>query len=384
MVLSLYTIYVNHHQIPLADELYSLLGDDFHFIEIRDTEEVVKAMSGYSLIDRPYVIRPYKTSHEKKLAFDYAINSDIMLFSTPSSLPYAIKRFLSGKKQITFEIEERWLKKGLLNILSPRLLKNKLVYHTICPQKNTYMLCQGAYVARDEYFLRSYINKCYKWAYFTAVPKLDIKKLLINKRNSEKIRIVWVARFLDWKHPEKMVDLAQYLQKKQVDFEIDMIGEGILFTHIDTQIRKKNLQNCVKLLGVMPNSNIVKLLQTYHIFCFTSDRNEGWGAVLNEAMSAGCCPVASKSIGSVPFLINHGYNGMFYDDLVEDDLEKKVLWLINNPAKREKMSENAYSSMRDVWNPSVAAHRLVEKCNALLNGCDITFCDGPLSQSEIY
>jgi glycosyltransferase involved in cell wall biosynthesis len=41
------------------------------------------------------------------------------------------------------------------------------------------------------------------------------------------------------------------------------------------------------------------------VFIFTSDRNEGWGAVLNEAMGSGCAVVAADLIGSVPYLIEH-------------------------------------------------------------------------------
>ena len=32
MRLVLYTNYLNHHQVPVADELYRLLGDDFRFV----------------------------------------------------------------------------------------------------------------------------------------------------------------------------------------------------------------------------------------------------------------------------------------------------------------------------------------------------------------
>ena len=59
MIVSFFTNYVNHHQIPLADELYRILGDDYYYIATCDTQELVKAMSGYSEIERPYIIRSY-------------------------------------------------------------------------------------------------------------------------------------------------------------------------------------------------------------------------------------------------------------------------------------------------------------------------------------
>ena len=46
---------------------------------------------------------------------------------------------------------------------------------------------------------------------------------------------------------------------------------------------------------------------------------EGWGAVLNEAMNSGCACIASHAIGSAGFLIEHGENGFVYRDGDMDD-----------------------------------------------------------------
>lgn len=73
-----------------------------------------------------------------------------------------------------------------------------------------------------------------------------------------------------------------------------------------------NVGDCVSLIGNMPNDEILALMQKSHIFIFTSDRNEGWGAVLNEAMSNGCAVVASNMIGAAPYLIKQGENGYIF------------------------------------------------------------------------
>ena len=53
----------------------------------------------------------------------------------------------------------------------------------------------------------------------------------------------------------------------------------------------------------MPNAKILQEMRKHEIFLFTSDRNEGWGAVSNESMSNGCMLVGSDGIGSIPFLV---------------------------------------------------------------------------------
>src|SRR5699024_3990579 len=174
------------------------------------------------------------------------------------------------------------------------------------------------------------------------------------------------------------------LQNIHIDFTIDMIGEGPLFERIKTNIAKLNLQTRVHLLGVMPNQQVIEKMREYHIFCFTSDKHEGWGAVLNEAMSAGCCPVACKAIGSSPFLINHGVNGLLYDDTVMDDLVNKIEWLAKHREECDNMGKRAYDTMRNEWNPKEAAERLVRFSTSFTNNrCIYQYSTGPMSTAEI-
>lgn len=382
MTISFFTNYVNHHQIPLADELYKILGDDYHYIATRDTQELVKTMSGYGDIRRPYIIYSYEDNTSMDRALDLAVNSDVMIYSTPECLPYVKSRYIAGKHKLVFEVGERWLKKGLLNLLSPNLIKYKLLYHTLCPKEAAFKLCASAYAAHDENIMLSFKDKCFKWGYFTAVQDFDIEECINSRRESSVIKILWIARFIQWKHPEKMLHLALKLRKAKVDFIIDMIGEGPLFNHIKNKISTLNLTEYVHLLGVMPNSQIIKKICEYHIFCFTSDKREGWGAVLNEAMSAGCCPVVNRHIGSAPFLIKDGENGFMYDGNL-NDLACKVEILIRNRDIRERMSIAAYRTMVTEWNPRQAAQRLVAFCESYYNRTKCQYMSGPMSVAEI-
>ena len=120
------------------------------------------------------------------------------------------------------------------------------------------------------------------------------------------------------------------------------------------------------------------------IFLFTSDRYEGWGAVLNEAMNSGCAVVASHAIGSVPFLINDGKNGLIYRSGDIEDLYKKVKYLIDNKEKTAELGKNAYYAITDLWNAETAAERfkqLVQVINA--GGADDLFNDGPCSKAKV-
>lgn len=121
------------------------------------------------------------------------------------------------------------------------------------------------------------------------------------------------------------------------------------------------------------------------IYLFTSDRNEGWGAVLNESMKSGCAVVASHAIGAVPYLMKHRQNGLIYKSGDVDGLYKKVKYLLDNPGEQERLGCAAYETITGLWNEEVAAQRLVILSEHLLSGekhPDL-FEDGPCSRAVI-
>lgn len=377
MTITFITNFVNHHQIPLADELYYRLGDNYHYIEVCNTIELVKSMSGYSLIDRPYIVRPLKSKEDEELTMNLVINSDVLIWGAYESLRYVKIRYKNRKDGLVFEFGERWLKRGLSNLFSPRLIVNKLVYYFFAPKNNTYRLCASAYAARDEKLLFSYKNRCLKWAYFTYVPAYDANRSIADRQRQKKIRILWIGRFLKWKHPEKMISLGKALKKASKRAEIIMIGEGPLYSKIENIIKNEHLNSIISLYGTRINSEILKIMRNCHILCTTSDRNEGWGAVLNEGMASACCPVASVMAGSTPYLVENGKNGFVYEE--DQELISAVVFLIDNPEVREMLMYNAYKTMYKIWNSNLAADRLIEFCNRKLNGENILYDSGPLS-----
>lgn len=205
-------------------------------------------------------------------------------------------------------------------------------------------------------------------------------KTLLKAKHSDTIRIMWCARFLDLKHPELAIMLAEQLKRMSYNFVIDMFGSGVELERTKELAELLNVMDVVKFRGNMPNDEILKQLREHDIFIFTSDRNEGWGAVANEAMSNGCAFVGSDKIGSVPFLVKDGVNGLVFKSGDLKDLTCKVKLLIENQSLREKLSKNAYQTMQNEWSPQVAAKRFIELCGSLMLGNDVAFNDGPCSK----
>lgn len=363
---------VNHHQIPVADELYKLIGDDYTYVAMEQLPGWLKK-GGYSDTERPYILRYADNLGEiRNLVNDADV---VIIGSAPEWL--VTQRIKENK--LTFHYSERWFKKISYHLLSPRLWMSLWLNHVRFRNKRSYMLCASAFTATDVHKVFAYPNKCFKWGYFTKVEDFDIKTLLKAKR-SDTIRIMWCARFLDLKHPELAIMLAEQLKRMSYNFVIDMFGSGVELERTKELAKSLDVVDVVKFRGNMPNEEILKQLREHDIFIFTSDRNEGWGAVANEAMSNGCAFVGSDKIGSVPFLVKDGVNGLVFKSGDLKDLTCKVKLLIENQSLREKLSKSAYQTMQNEWSPQVAAKRFIELCGSLMLGNDVAFNDGPCSK----
>ncbi len=77
-------------------------------------------------------------------------------------------------------------------------------------------------------------------------------------------------------------------------------------------IKDRNLEEYISWKGALPAEEVRNYMMNTDIFVCTSNRFEGWGAVLNEAMNSQCAIVACNRIGSVPFLIEDGVNGFTF------------------------------------------------------------------------
>lgn len=387
MKLAYFVNYLNHHRIELADELFKLLGEDFVLIATMPWDEK-ELKGGVDYRTKPYCLLAAEKEESMQLAMKYAREAEACSFGA-NSMKFSIERAKNGRMDgISFDTGERWLKKGFINIFSPRLLKWWWTYQTIFRSKKYYKLCASAFAARDHNLLGTYRGRCYKWGYFTSVSN-NVSDLE-NKESTEIPTIMWCGRFLRWKHPELPVLMAKQLKDKGYKFHIYMYGDegnaakyDAIYPRVQLEglISGLGVRDCVHLKGSRPNSDIIDAMREASIFLFTSDRNEGWGAVANEAMSNGCVLIASDMIGSAPYLVRDGQNGLLFRDRDVDSLSKKVEWLLNHPLDQAIMQKNAYLDMVNLWSPQVAARNLLKLIDDLRNGRDSSIEFGPCSKA---
>ena len=380
MTITFVSNFMNHHQEPLCSRLYETQGVTFTFIQTQPmTKE--RILGGWALNESmiSYVYSWYK---DEAFCRKKILESDIVLLGfnkLPKELVY--ERLSSGK--ITLRISERIYKEGRWKAISPRGLLAKYMEHIRYNRKPVYMLCADAYAAGDFHLIGAYRKKLLRWGYFPET-RLPGEHDVVDGVSDGPVRLCWAGRMIAWKHPEYAIKLAKTLVARGYDFTIQMIGDGALKDDLEIYVRKKHLQQHVIFRETLTPYEVREVMEKSNIFLFTSSYLEGWGAVVNEAMSSACAVVASEEAGSVPYLITNGINGLTFKNGSYESFEKQVLLLMDNRHLRRNLSRAAYDRIVSLWNETEAAKRLVTFCEGLLEGKYKPFTDdGPLSRAPL-
>ena len=366
--------YINHHQIPVSDELFKLTNGSYTFIQTEPMEEErIKMGWDVNSLNKPYVKLFYDDEEgSKKLIMD----SDCVIFGGTEREELIEPRLLANK--LTIRYSERIYKESRLKFVSPRGLKKKYHDHVRFNKSNVYLLCAGAYVKGDFDLIHAYPHKKLKFGYFPEfVRYTDLNEKC---KDNKELSILWTARFIDWKHPEMMVRLAKSLKADGIKAHITMIGNGELLESTRKLATDSDVNDYVTFEGSKTPSEVREYMRAADIFISTSDRLEGWGAVVNEAMNSGCVTIAARDIGAAPYLIKSGENGFMYKAKSDKKLYETVRKLAGDEALRNRIGLKAYETIETLWNPKVAAERLYDFITSEPKDLD-KYKDGPLSRA---
>lgn len=388
MTITFFSNFLNDHQLPFCKEMVKRLGEDnFHFVahERIDPERIAIGFADMNE-QYPFVVKSYEDKTQEDKAKDLMLNSDVVIIGSYRNMPFD-ERMKCNK--LTFRYNERLLKTGDWRWLDPRVQKSVWMQWTKYRKRPLYELCASAYTARDLSLFGFPKEKCFKWGYFPIVKEYDnIERIMQAKKQSDGLKhrqdvsILWVARLIGLKHPEYPIQIAKRLKAEGYRFKMDMIGIGNLRDNLQKMIEENELQDCVHLLGGMPPAEVRKHMEAAEIFLFTSDKNEGWGAVLNESLNSGCAVVANRAIGSVPFLLSDGENGLIYDNNIESAYQC-VKRMMDDESLRYRLGKAGYETMTKEWCASKATSNLFELIDALQHGKDSCIIkNGPCSKID--
>lgn len=371
--------YINHYQAAFSEEMKHYFGENYIFMETEPMEEERLKLGWEIPLNLTYLKKSYTSEKDYQQCMELILEADVVIVG---SAPQKMISERIARDSLTLRYSERVYKTGQWRVFSPRGIYHMNKAHRLASRKNVFLLCASAYLPCDMNLFGFYTGKMYKWGYFPELFLYKEQELLDKKRN-EVIEIVWAARFIDWKHPEIVIWLAEKLKQLGVKFHVTMIGSGDMLSQCERLISKKKLVNEITILGAISPLEVRQYMEKSNVFLMTSDYNEGWGVTLMEAMNSGCVVISSHAAGATPSLIRHNFNGFIFKSESKSDLLKQMMKYIKNKKQAEKMGINAYHTIRDEWNPKHAVQNLIKLMDSLLNKKRLKIKQGPCSKAEV-
>ena len=366
--------YFNHHQKPFSDAMVAL-GADYSFLETMPMPEYRRAL-GYQELPKPEYVHSWleEPARCEKLIDE----ADTVLFS---SAPEKLFRRCFGQGKLLFRVTERPLKRqGEWQKFLPRLLR----WRWRNPgREGIRLLSASAFAPSDYAKFGLFRGRAYRWGYFPHCNRqADTERLLAGKTPGS---MLWAGRFLDWKHPDDALRAASWLRHQGYPVLLKMIGTGPMEKALQEMREQLDLEGSVSFPGSMTPAEVRREMDKAELFLFTSDRREGWGAVLNEAMDSACAIVAGHAAGATPYLIRPGQNGLVYHSGDWEALAHCLKSLLDSRQSAAGLGREARNTILTEWNAEYAARSLLALAEALRSGTSagLPASAGPCSKAEI-
>jgi glycosyltransferase involved in cell wall biosynthesis len=368
MKFALFTNIPSPHQIPLGNILADKLGEDFSLVCWEPIGEDRTKLGWIDDSNRKWILKAWTSESTYKKALDIFFSADVVVYGyAPISL--VNERVNSGK--LTFLNTERPFKRGRWRILDPRVLKG--MYNTIklSHKKNYQLLAIGPYCVDDFRFLRAFKNQMWRWGYFPEFPAQQRQR-----KPGTTATILWAGRMLPLKRVDLLLNSVAWVRANGTErFYLRIIGNGSEEGCLKLLAARLGLMDICSFENSMPNSVLKQVMKEADIYVFPSDKNEGWGVVVNEAMCQGCCVIGSRNAGAVPWLIKDGVNGYTFEGNDALGLGQLIQTCLKNPESSYALGVAAQETM-NLWSPKEAAERLLNLSQLLLNGQQSPYNDG--------
>lgn len=368
--------FLNSHQLPVAIALSDNPQVDYSFVSLQRSEGVI----GRDCLDDlfPFVVKGYEAAGSSE-AMRLTEESDIAIFGDVAGREeYVSARAKTGRP--FFRDSERLLKRGQWwRYAPPKIWRTRRRYLEYSDD-DMRVLCASAFTSADLDKFGFPSGRCLKWGYFPEVRIGGSRERSCNRD----LMLCSAQRLIPCKHVELQLNLINRLKQNGVKARLILAGDGPEMSKLKSLAKSLGIADRVDFLGQLNHREVLEVMASSDVFLATSDRREGWGATVNEAMASGCVVIGSSLMGSVPFLIRDGVDGFIFESGNIDSLEAAVLRLVGESGLLQTLSQSAIKRATSLWSSENAASRLVAYCEALSIGeAAPTWDDGPMSEAYI-
>lgn len=176
--------------------------------------------------------------------------------------------------------------------------------------------------------------------------------------------ILSVARLVEKKGIAILVKACAILMERRVEFRCDIIGKGALRAELQRMIGQAGLSDRVRLLGALPQQEIVLHYQSAHLLVLPciigADGNrDGLPVSIVEALACGV-PVISTAVTGIPEAVLHDVNGLIVAEGDAMALADAIEKVVRDPALHDRLKLAARPSVVESFDQKRTAAKLYD------------------------
>lgn len=171
------------------------------------------------------------------------------------------------------------------------------------------------------------------------------------------LKLINVGRLDPVKGHVYLVEIVNQITKKGVGVHLDIIGEGEERKNLEELIQRYNLSENVELVGKKTQSQIKEMYLNADLYVFAAvplsdGRRETQGLATLEAQACGL-PVIAYDSGGVKYTIKENVTGFLFDEFEIEKVVEKLLYLNENRAVIQQMSNNCHKFVDENFSQNV-------------------------------
>lgn len=191
---------------------------------------------------------------------------------------------------------------------------------------------------------KDYYDKLFTQKNYAIIGN-PIRNIEIPENNQREKIIVSVGRLINTKHYDRMIKLFAELNRP--DWKLIIVGGDAQnqnnMAKLQAQLADMGNPSNIELAGTQ--KDVESYLLKSKIFAFTSS-SEGFPNVVGEAMSAGLPVISYDCVAGPSDMIEEGKNGYLIPVFDDELFKKRLLELMDDEEKREKMGKAAKESIK--------------------------------------
>jgi len=178
---------------------------------------------------------------------------------------------------------------------------------------------------------------------------IELEHYPFKERSFAQVKLFWVRSFSIIYNPLLAIKVLKVLKDDGIDASLCMVGPDSDGTLKQTKNLAKQLNVDVQFTGKLSKPEWVKLAQDYNIFINTTNFDNMPVSVV-EGMALGMV-IISTNVGGMPFLIDHGHDGILIEPDDVNAFVSAIKQTILNPEMANLLAVNARQKVEKFdWN----------------------------------